>query len=174
MVLSYKVKRKLPIYTMARSHLQFRLTDDALNELQSFIVTCYTRRAPDTCTGRRAQIIRELHRGRNIKELSKDYRVSVRSIRQWLATYRRAGIKGLMGKPRPGVHLTEEQIWQLIHLHSKRPRKTTPKRMSGLLGLRSKRHSPWSYPRLSQWVAQNWGVKISAKRIAQIISCRFI
>ena len=159
---------------MARSHLQFRLTDEALNELQDFIVTCYIRRTPDTCTGRRAQIIRELHRGRNIKELSKDYRVSVRSIRQWLAAYRRAGIKGLMGKPRPGVHLTEEQIWQLIHLHSKRPKKQPTHNSSWIFPSEKKRrHSPWPYPRLSQWVAQNWGIKISAKRIAQIIRRRF-
>jgi hypothetical protein len=115
---------------MAKPPLYFRLSNQAWNELLGFIVECYSRRPPDVSSGRRAQIIRELHRGRRIKELSKDYRVSVRSIRQWLSAYRRAGIKGLMGKPRPGVHLTEAQIWQLIHLHSKRPKKKPTRRSS--------------------------------------------
>ena len=159
---------------MPRPRLQFHLTNETLNELKTFIIACYSQRPPDSRTGRRAQIIRDLHQGWSIKGLSQNYRVSKRSIRQWLADYRRAGIKGLMGKPRPGVHLTEEQVWQLIHLHSERPKKI-PQRLSQrfLFGKRPRRRSPWSYPRLAQWAARKWGIKISPKRLAQIIQRRF-
>lgn len=159
---------------MPRPQLRFRLTDEALNELKAFIIKCYSQRPPDTRPARRAQIIRDLHRGFSVKNLSQSYRVSARSIRQWLAAYRCAGVKGLMGKPRPGVHLTEAQISQLIHLHSKWPKKILHRSpQTSLFGKRHRRRSPWSYPRLARWVAQHWGIKISAKRLAQIIQQRF-
>ena len=160
---------------MSRPRLYFRLSNEAWDKLLGFIRECYSRRPPDTSTARRAQIIRELHRGRTIKALSKDYRVSVRSIRQWLAAYRRSGIKGLRGKPRPGVHLTEAQISQLIHLHSERPKKKPSRRSSRifLIGQRLRRRSLWSYPRLARWAVRNWGIKVSPKRLAQIIQRRF-
>jgi len=159
---------------MPRPRLHFHLTNETLNELKTFIIACYSQRPPDTRTARRAQIIRDLHQGWSVKSLSKSYRRSVRSIRQWLAAYRRTGLKGLMGKPRPGVHLTEAQIWQLIHLHSKRPKKIPQRPVQRFsFGRRHYRRSPWSYPRLAQWAARKWGIKVSPKRLAQIIQRRF-
>ncbi len=165
---------------MPKSHPYPRLSDEAQHELRRCIVDCYTQVPPDARTGRRVQVIRDLHRGFSVKGLSKNFRVSVRSIRAWWAAYRRHGLKGLWGKPRPGVHLTGEQIDQLWKLRLQRPKKLPrPKSYSvealtqtclqqaGTSGKRHVRRSPWSFPRLARWVKAHWGIKVSSKQLAR-------
>ena len=112
---------------------------------------------------RRAKAILLASKGLGINQIMGQLNIKTKStLEKWLINFREKGVTGLYDKlhPIPASRLTPAQKIQLIKLRlssSRHPMRENEK------------SEYWSYRRLSRWVKQRWGVKLSYERIRQLV-----
>ncbi len=145
------------LWNMPRRTLFLRLNDKAKAEVVAFMHEAtlkYTFR-----TRRRGNAVLLSSQGWTMKQISRQFKVSTRTVREWFHRFREKGATGLADPPRP-CSLTPEQETQLFKT-SQRARllKKTHRRIEKLP----------SYQQLTQWVKQQYGIRLSVMQINRIV-----
>jgi transposase len=107
----------------------------------------------------RAQAIWFSSQGQPVREIAKLLSVSERSVRSWLAAWRKEGLDGLHDKPIPGrsSSLGDEQTAQMVEITRQSP---------ATVGLEG--HT-WNCRLLSDWVDDTFHVRLSDEWVRQLM-----
>jgi len=95
----------------------------------------------------------------SVRAISRALKVTERSVWTWLHKYEQQGVAGLLDRPRH-VSLAPDQITELMRLRYP----SAPKIF--------KKARAWSYPKLTRWLKEKWGINLSPERLGQIIRLR--
>jgi transposase len=107
-----------------------------------------TKGSPATLEARRCLAVQRAHEGYSAEEIAEFLGVDARSVRRWVAAFRRDGAAGLAARPAigrpPKLSTAQEKI------------------VRRWLGERPTEHGfatdLWSAPRLAQLIEQEWGI----------------
>lgn len=143
---------------MPRQHSYIHLNRRELAELNSFMEAMLRQRPRKFKARRRAQAIWWSHQGWTVQKISRHYGLAESTVWLWLSRYRQQGVAGLLSKPwRRPQRLNPRRIKELFKVWRKSP---------ATVGLKAR---PWTYPLLARWVKKKWGIRLSDKRLGQII-----
>jgi transposase len=108
---------------------------------------------------KRMLAILSLDEGESAYRIAQILKVSTEAIRQWIVSYLKRGLKGLMTGKKPGRprKLTKSQRKELCRLIKAGPEK------SGFCG------SCWRSPMIQQLIHKRWGVFFSVKYISELL-----
>lgn len=96
---------------------------------------------------------------RTVSQIAADLNRSSRTVYQWLRTYRRKGLAGIMPRTYP-KKLSHDQVQELLKISR-----------WYLVGAHSKEfHKRWTFREMSEWVDKTCGIKLSSNRIRQIVN----
>lgn len=139
---------------MGKSHVFVQLTAVQGKRLKAFL-----KKAPGERARRRAQAIWFSSQGQPVREIAKLLSVSERSVRSWLAAWRKEGLDGLRDKPIPGrpPRLSDEQTAQMVEITRQSP---------ATVGLKG--HT-WNCRLLSQWVEDTFHVRLSDEWVRRLL-----
>jgi len=135
---------------MSRPHSYIKLGPKQRSEIESFMSQVISQEPSDYTARRRAQAVWYSAQGKSVQEICKRYGCAEWTVWSWFAAYRRHGVKGLLSRPvsKRLSQLQRDKLRYMKHL--------------------GKKH--WTYARLVEWVMQNWGIKISPRRLQQILA----
>jgi transposase len=139
---------------MGKSHVFVQLTRKQAASLKAFL-----KKPPGERARRRAQAIWFSSQGQPVREIAKLLSVSERSVRSWLAAWRKEGLDGLRDKAIPGrsPSLSPEQAAEMVEVTRQSPASV------GLDG-----HT-WNCRLLSEWVDDTFHVRLSDEWVRQLM-----
>jgi transposase len=124
-------------------------------EQQSELEELYQRTDKPRYRTRAQMVLLSSEKGLKAEEIAQIVRESDITVLRWLKRYLAEGIEGLKDHPRPGrsTIVTEEYRKRLLEVVRRRPRS---------LGLE---YSMWTLQRLSDYLVEETGVRISAETV---------
>lgn len=139
---------------MGKGHFFVQLTREETLRLGAFI-----KETPSGRVHRRAQAIWFSCQGQTVQQIAQLLAVSERSVWNWLAAYRKEGLKGLPDKPIPGRKpcLTPQQQAKLVAITRQSPA------TAGLSGY------TWNCRLLRQWLQKTFHIHLSDEWVRQIL-----
>ena len=134
--------------------LQSQFASDALSTLDSVV-----KHTKDVRVFRRAQAVREIVKGRRIKDVSRSFAFTYSALRKWVQRFAQEGTCGLLDRPRPGRphKVTEEVSSCILHLVEQDPL------AHGALS------SQWNCRELTTAVAQQTDVALHPDTIRRVL-----
>jgi len=150
---------------MARRPILIGLERDETNTLTEFIHQC--ARKGNVRMRKRGQAVYLSHEGKRVPQIARELECSENSVYSWLKDYREKGIAGLE-EPTHSNKLTAEQLDKVMGI-SHWVKSVQPESR----GAKMKRiQSRWSFRKMTQWIKDNWNIKISHERLRQMVRRR--
>lgn len=149
---------------MGRKHFHLKpLSPQESDALKSFMhQTAIKRRMR---IRRRGSAVLNSTQGWTIQQISQNWSVSERTVRNWLHRFQQRGVKGLYDDRVHRGRLTRPQVDQVFQLkHS-----IVKSKRTGKLNIQQNK---MSYRKIAEWIKSKWDISLSHVRVRQIIKNR--